>query len=207
MAWRLKGENTQYALEGGAFVCGAAVQWLRDGLGFIKDSADIEALAQEVKTTDGVEFVPALTGLGAPYWWPEARGMIAGLTRGTTRAHIARATLEAMALQNTEILIAMARDLKMKRLKDLRVDGGASQNNLLMQMQADFTGVTVIRPRVVESTSMGAAYLAGLGIGMWKSTAEIQKVWREDQRFQSELKPKARADRLALWKKAVLKSR
>jgi glycerol kinase len=206
VAWRLPKQKTQYALEGGAFVCGAAVQWLRDGLGFFQSSAEVEALASQVLSSEGVEFVPALTGLGAPYWWPDARGVITGLTRGSTRAHIARATLEAMALQNTEILIAMQNDLG-KKLKGLRVDGGASQNNLLMQMQADFMGTKVIRPRFTETTSMGAAYLAGLGVGFWKSLDEIKQVWKVDREFESHSTPKQRSERLAHWKKAVVKTR
>lgn len=150
-AWRLEGQDkTVFALEGGAFVCGAAVQFLRDQLGFIKTSSEIEKLAKSVKDSEGVEFVPALTGLGAPYWNPEARGLICGLTRGSTRAHIARATLEAMALQNTEILIAMQKDLG-EDLKSVRVDGGASANPLLMQLQADYLGVEVVRPQMIST--------------------------------------------------------
>lgn len=205
VAWRLQGQKTQYALEGGAFVCGAAVQWLRDGLGIISSSAEVEALAAQVPGTDGVEFVPALTGLGAPHWRPEARGVITGLTRGTTKAHLARATLEAMALQNTEILLAMQKDLG-KKLKDLRVDGGASQNNLLMQMQADFMGTSVVRPRMIETTSLGAAYLAGLGVGFWGSLEEVRKVWKVDRVFESGSTASSRARRLEHWKKAVSKS-
>ena len=205
VAWRLPNQKTQYALEGGAFICGAAVQWLRDGLGFFKTSAEVEGLAGQVMSTEGVEFVPALTGMGAPYWWPEARGVITGLTRGSSKAHIARATLEAMALQNTEILLAMQKDLG-KKLKNLRVDGGASQNNLLMQMQADFMGMSVVRPQMTETTSMGAAYLAGLGVGFWKSLTEIKEVWKIDREFKTQMNSKQRVDRLAHWKKAVLKS-
>ncbi|MFN7729062.1 MAG: glycerol kinase GlpK [Bdellovibrio sp.] len=205
VGWRLPRQKTQYALEGGAFVCGAAVQWLRDGLGMIKSSSEIEALANSAKTTDGVEFVPALTGLGAPYWRPEARGTITGLTRGTTRAQIARATLEAMALQNCEILIAMQRDLG-KKMKSLRVDGGASANNLLMQLQADYMGADVVRPQSVETTSMGAAYLAGLGVGYWKSLDEIKKVWKMDRTFASKMTLKDRKERLIKWQAAVKKA-
>lgn len=205
VAWRLPKQKTQYALEGGAFVCGAAVQWLRDGLGLIKSSSEIEALAREVQSAEGVEFVPALTGLGAPYWKPEARGVITGLTRGTGRAHIARATLEAMALQNCEILIAMQKDLG-KKLKSLKVDGGASANNLLMQLQADYMGTTVVRPRLIETTSMGAAYLAGLGVGYWKSLEDVKKVWQKDQSFESKMTTKARQLRLQHWQEAVRRS-
>lgn len=206
VAWRLRGQKAQYALEGGAFICGAAVQWLRDGLSFIQSSGEIENLAKEVSSTDGVEFVPALTGLGAPYWWPEARGVITGLTRGTTRAHIARATLEAMALQNTEILQAMQNDLG-KKMKSLKVDGGASQNNLLMQLQADYMRSEVDRPRSIESTSMGAAYLAGLGVGFWSSLDEIRKVWKLDRKFISEITVSEQKSRLKKWQLAVRKTR
>ena len=202
----MSGQKTQYALEGGAFVCGAAVQWLRDGLGFFESSSEVEALASQVMSTDGVEFVPALTGLGAPYWWPDARGILSGLTRGTNRAHIARATLEAMALQNSEILIAMQKDLGLK-LRGLRVDGGASQNNLLMQMQADFMGASVTRPRMTETTSMGAAYLAGLGVGFWGSLEEIRQVWKVDREFKPHLAARPRQQRLLAWQRAVQKTR
>lgn len=206
VAWRLPKQKTQYALEGGAFVCGAAVQWLRDGLGMIGSSGEIEALARSVESADGVQFVPALTGLGAPYWWPDARGVITGLTRGTTKPHLARATLEAMALQNCEILIAMQKDLG-KKLRGLRVDGGASANNLLMQMQSDFMGTEVIRPRAIETTSMGAAYLAGLGVGFWKSLDDVKKVWKMDQNFKPAMSAKNRSARLREWQLAVKKTR
>ncbi|HRO67878.1 MAG TPA: FGGY-family carbohydrate kinase, partial [Pseudobdellovibrionaceae bacterium] len=153
VAWKLEKGPTVYALEGGAFICGAAVQWLRDGLGLFEKSSDIEALAASVRDTGGVEFVPALTGLGAPHWRAEARGVITGLTRGTTKAHLAQATLEAMALQNAEILMAMQKDLG-RKIPSIRVDGGAAANNLLMQMQADLLGAPVIRPVNVETTAM-----------------------------------------------------
>lgn len=202
-AWRLKGDShITYALEGGAFICGAAVQFLRDQLGFIKSAAEIEALAKSVKDTGGVEFVPALTGLGAPHWQPEARGLICGLTRGSTRAHIARATLEAMALQNAEILLAMQSDLK-GALKSVRVDGGAAANNLLMQIQADDLGVDVVRPRMIETTVAGAAYLAGLGVGIWRDQAEIKKVWGIEKTFRPKTTPAERTSRLARWSVAV----
>lgn len=205
VAWRLPNQKTVYALEGGAFMCGAAVQWLRDGLGIIQKSLDVEALAKQVASSEGVEFVPALTGLGAPHWKPEARGVICGLTRGSTRAHLARATLEAMALQNTDILLAMEKDLG-RRLKSLKVDGGASVNGLLMQMQADYMGTTVTRPQHIGTTSLGAAYLAGLGIGFWKSTDEITKIWKIDQQFQSQMTTKARKSRLQNWQQAISKA-
>lgn len=205
VAWRLPKGKMIYALEGGAFICGAAVQWLRDGLQMIANSSDVEDLARQVASSEGVEFVPALVGLGAPYWRAEARGVICGLTRGSTRAHIARATLEAMALQNTDILLAMEKDLG-KKLKGLRVDGGAAVNNLLMQMQADYMGSSVTRPKQIETTSIGAAYLAGLGIGLWKSTDEIKKIWQTDQIFQSHLSKTQRKARLQSWHQAVEKA-
>ncbi len=205
VAWRLPGQKMSYALEGGAFICGAAVQWLRDGLKIISKSSEVEELARSVPTSEGVEFVPALTGLGAPHWRPEARGVITGLTRGATKAHLARATLEAMALQNTEILQAMEKDLG-KKLKGLKVDGGASANNLLMQLQADYMGSTVTRPRQIETTSIGAAYLAGLGVGFWSSVDEIKRIWMVDQEFKSVMSGKSRKERLASWQKAVKKA-
>jgi glycerol kinase len=202
VAWKLRDQKMVYALEGGAFICGAAVQWLRDGLQFFQQSSDIENLAASVPTSEGVEFVPALTGLGAPHWNPEARGLIYGLTRGTTKAHIARATLEAMALQNVDILAAMQKDLG-KTLKSIKVDGGASANNLLMQLQADYAATNVIRPQIVESTAIGAAYLAGLGIGFWYNTDEIKKIWKIDQDFKVEMKAKDRTNRLERWARAL----
>ncbi len=206
-AWRLKGdEKITYALEGGAFICGAAVQFLRDQLGFIEESRDVEKLATQVKDTEGVEFVPALTGLGAPYWDPFARGTISGLTRGTTRAHLARATLEAMALQNTEILLAMKEDLG-QSLRSVRVDGGAAANGLLMQLQADYLGVDVVRPKMIETTSAGAAYLAGLGAGLFGSLEEIKRIWKTDRTNRSKMSDEDRAERLKRWQLAVRRAR
>ncbi len=203
VAWQLKDQKKlTYALEGSVFICGAAVQWLRDNLRFIQKSSDIENLAKEVSHTDGVEFVPALTGLGAPYWNPEARGIICGLTRGTTRAHIARATLESMALQNTDILLAMQKDLK-KKLKKLKVDGGASENNLLMQIQSDYLDTETVRPSNVETTSLGAAYLAGLGVGIWKSTDDIRRIWSVDRIFKPQMTKIQRLERFKKWHKAI----
>lgn len=202
VAWKIGNEKPVYALEGGAFICGAAVQWLRDGLGFIQSSSEVERLAMEVSDTLGVEFVPALTGLGAPYWVAEARGQIVGLTRGVKKAHIARATLEAMALQNAEILTSMQKDLG-KKIKSLKVDGGASQNNLLMQMQSNYLQTIVVRPKNVETTSMGAAYLAGLGAGVWKNLNEIKQVWQKDQEFKSQMSQKEFSKRLIRWRKAI----
>lgn len=206
VAWQLKPAGPMtYALEGGAFVCGAAVQWLRDQLGLIKSAADIEALAASVSDSGGVEFVPAFTGLGAPYWKPEARGLLSGLTRGSGRAHIARATLDAMALQNVDILRAMETDLG-SRMKPLRVDGGAAANNLLMQLQADYLGRKLIRPRVIETTAAGACFLAGLGAGVWASTAEIAKVWQVEREFVVNLSAPKRRERSAHWHLAVARA-
>lgn len=203
VAWQL-GETGKpvYALEGGAFICGAAVQWLRDGLKLIKNAPDIEALAKEVDDSGGVEFVPALTGLGAPHWAPDARGTLSGLTRGTERGHIARATLDAMALQNADILNAMERDLG-KRMKPLRVDGGAAANNLLMQIQADVLGRTLIRPEVIETTVAGACYLAGLGVGVWDSPSELLAIWKAEREFKVEMSAAARRKRMNSWQGAI----
>lgn len=207
IAWRLPGDaQPTYALEGGAFVCGAAVQFLRDQLDFFKHSREVEKLASEVKDSAGVEFVPALTGLGAPHWNPHARGLITGLTRGSTRAHIARATLEAMALQNAEILFAMQKNLG-HSLRSMRVDGGASANDLLMQIQSDYLGVEVVRPDAIETTSLGAAYLAGLGAGVYKSLAEIKKIWKVDKTFKPKIKDDQRAVRLKSWQTAVSRAK
>jgi glycerol kinase len=203
VAWQLKNDSQlTYALEGGAFVCGAAVQWLRDGLVFFNSSSEVEELARKVDDTGGVEFVPALAGLGAPHWDPKARGIITGLTRGTTREHIARATLEAMALQNAEIIFAMEKDLG-KRLKNLKVDGGASANNLLMQMQSDYLGSPLYRPEMIETTAAGAAYLAGLGVGFWSDVREIKSIWKVNKEFQSQMKPRDRFQRLVSWHEAI----
>lgn len=204
VAWTLQKQKTVYALEGGAFICGAAVQWLRDGLGFIEKSSEVEKLAQSVPDTGGVEFVLALAGLGAPYWQPQARGLICGLTRGTTRAHIARAALEAMALQNVDILEAMKQDARLK-LSQVRVDGGATENNLLMQLQADYLGLDVLVPQNIETTSAGASLMAGLGVGLW-SLADLQKVNPIAKRFQSKLEKKQRNERFQSWHHAVKRS-
>ena len=203
VAWQLPGEKKPtYALEGGAFVCGAAVQWLRDELQIIKRAPDVEALAAKVADHGGVEFVPALTGLGAPWWDPEARGTITGLTRGANRSHIARATLDAMALQNVDILLAMEKDLK-KRMKPLRVDGGAAANDLLMQIQADVLGRKLIRPVMIETTVAGACYLAGLGVGLWSSKGDIRKIWKAEREFQVAMSATARKKRVQSWHGAV----
>lgn len=204
VAWQLAGEKPTYALEGGAFICGAAVQWLRDEMRFIKSAPEVEALAATVADHGGVEFVPALAGLGAPWWEPEARGTITGLTRGAHRGHIARATLDAMALQNVDILVAMEKDLK-KRMKPLRVDGGAAQNDLLMQIQADVLGRKLIRPQLIETTVAGASYLAGLGVGLWESKREIRDVWKVDRDFAVKMSAPARRKRIASWHGAIKK--
>lgn len=201
IAWRIK-HRTEYAFEGSIFIGGAVVQWLRDGLGIIERSADVEALAASVPNNGGVYFVPAFVGLGAPHWDPYARGTLVGITRGTTRAHIARAALEAIALQSYDVLHAMELDAGTP-LKELRVDGGACGNDLLMQIQADVLGVPVVRPKVTETTALGAAYLAGLAVGYWKSRAEIESQWSIDRTFE----PQGRSDQIekmrSTWARAV----
>jgi glycerol kinase len=202
VAWKLKNQKTVYALEGGAFICGAAVQWLRDGMGIIQKSADVEPLARSVKDTGGVEFVPALTGLGAPHWKPEARGVICGLTRGTTKAHIARATLESMALQNVDILEVMRKESQSK-MSRVRVDGGATENNLLMELQASYLGIPVEMPTNIETTSAGAAYMAGLGAGVWKDLKSLSKVNPLQKKFNPDMTSALRKKRLQSWHKAI----
>ena len=182
VAWKI-GDKVNYALEGSIFVGGSVVQWLRDGLGVIKSSSEVEELASRVPDTNGVYFVPALTGLGAPWWDQYARGTIVGISRGTNTAHIARAALEGIAFQTMDITAAMSRDAGLP-LRELKVDGGASRNNLLMQFQADILGTRVIRPRVVETTALGAAYLAGLAVGYWSSVEQIRKQWHVDRIFE-----------------------
>ena len=203
VAWQLNGQ-TSYALEGSAFIAGAAVQWLRDGLGLIHSSADIEALARQVPNTDGVVFLPALTGLGAPHWRSEARGQITGLTRGTTAAHIARATLEGIALQIHDLVMAMADD-RGKPASILKVDGGAARNDLLMQMQADLINRPVSRPKTVETTALGAAMLAGLAIGFWNDTEELAASWQEDRCFEPRAENTWRETLLGQWQAAINK--
>lgn len=203
VAWQWKNKTT-YALEGSAFICGAAVQWLRDGLKIIKSSSEIEKLAKSVDDCGGVIFVPALTGLGAPHWDPEARGSISGITRGSTSAHVARATLEGMAMQNVDLLLAMQKDLKTK-LKVLKVDGGASANNLLMQMQADFLGLKCVRPETIETTSMGAAFMAGLGVELWSDLSEIEKIWKKEREFFPEKSAHFRKLQNQSWQQALAK--
>ena len=205
VAWQREG-RTAYALEGSVFIAGAAIQWLRDGLGLIERASDIEALAGSVPETGGVHFVPALAGLGAPYWDPHARGTIVGITRGTTRAHLARATLDAIAFQSAELIEAMAADSSIA-LKELRVDGGATASNLLMQTQADLLGVPVVRPQVTETTALGAAYLAGLAVGFWRDEAEIAALWSRERVFEPALSRDAARAKLDDWKRAVARSR
>jgi glycerol kinase len=205
VAWRI-GNRTEYALEGSIFIAGAVVQWLRDGLGIIQSSPEVESLAASVPDTHGVYLVPAFAGLGAPHWDQYARGVIVGLTRGSTKAHIARAALEGIALQVMDVLKAMEADSKIK-LKELRVDGGASANNLLMQMQSDLLGVPVVRPRVTETTALGAAYLAGLAVGFWKDQADIAKQWQADCTFKPTMKAPARNKIAAGWAKALTRAK
>lgn len=189
-------------LEGSIFVAGAVVQWLRDGLGVIEKSSDIEVLAAQAPDNGGVYFVPAFTGLGTPYWDPHARGSISGLTRGSTKAHLARAALESIAYQTADVLEAMQKDAAIP-LQELRVDGGAARNDLLMQFQADMLGVPVVRPRITETIALGAAYLAGLATGFWHSREEIASLWQVDRRFDPSMADERRDELLARWHKAV----
>jgi glycerol kinase len=201
VAWSMGGEVT-YALEGSSFIAGAAVQWLRDGLGIIKRSADIEPLAKQVKDSGGVTFVPALAGLGAPHWRPEARGLLRGIDRGTTAAHVARATLEGIAFLIYDLAEAMRAEAH-RPISVFKVDGGASQNDLLMQIQADLLGVPVERPRLIETTALGAAFLAGLAAGVWKDREEIGKSWKVGKRFEPRMSPQEREVQVARWRKAL----
>jgi glycerol kinase len=201
VAWRLGGATT-YALEGSSFVAGAAVQWLRDGLGLIRKARKVEELARQVPDTGGVTFVPGLAGLGAPQWRPEARGLLMGMNRGTTAAHVARAVLEGIALQTAELAEAMRKDSG-QAIPLFKVDGGAAGNDLLMQMQADMLDVPVVRPRNLETTSLGAALLAGLGTGQWSTLEEIRGVWKAERTFKPKTTPEARAEAMARWRRAV----
>lgn len=200
------GGEPQYALEGSVFVAGAAVQWLRDGLGIIRETAQVETLAREVPDNGGVYLVPAFTGLGAPYWEPSATGMITGITRGTCAAHVARAALESIAYQSVDLVRAMAADAG-RPMSELRVDGGAARNDLLMQFQADVLGVPVVRPRMWESTALGAAYLAGLAVGFWRTGEELDALWQLDRRFEPALPADRRDELLAGWHLAVRRVR
>lgn len=208
VGWRLGNgpDSTDYLLEGSAFVAGAAVQWMRDGLGIIQHSSEVEALATSVPDTGGLVFVPAFAGLGAPYWDPYARGTLIGITRGTGKAHIARAALEGVAYQNVDVLSAMQDDAGIA-LSELRVDGGAARNDMLMQFQSDILNVPVVRPEVTETTALGAAYLAGLAVGFWSSLDEIASQWRVARRFEPKMADDERLTRLHKWQRAVERSR
>ena len=201
IAWGVDGKVT-YALEGSVFVAGAAIQWLRDEMGILKSAAESEQMARQVSDTNGCYVVPAFTGLGAPYWDPYARGTIVGLTRGVNKNHIVRATLESLAYQVNDVVKAMEADAGIA-LSELKTDGGASANDLLLQMQADVSGANVIRPICVETTAMGAAYLAGLAVGYWKDADEIRRNWQIGRTFTPMIGEEARAEKLRLWKKAV----
>jgi len=201
VAWQLR-DKTEYALEGSVFIGGAVVQWLRDGLGLVKSATDIETLAQTVPDTGGVYMVPAFAGLGAPHWDQYARGTITGITRGTTGAHFARAALESIAFQVADIADVMQKDSGID-LKELRVDGGAAANNLLMQFQADLLRVPVVRPKVTETTALGAAYLAGLAVGYWKNPSDVQANWQTDRKFEPKLSADEAAHRRKRWTEAL----
>ncbi len=205
IAWKING-RTEYALEGSVFIAGAAVQWLRDGIGIIRKSSDVESLAATVPDNGGIVVVPAFAGLGAPHWDAWARGLIIGLTRGTTAAHIARATLESIAFQVADVLQAMQKDSGLK-LRELRVDGGASANNMLMQCQADLMGIPVVRPAVLESTALGAASLAGLAVGFWKDVRELDSHWSADASFKPTMKSAVRKRLMSRWQKALERCR
>ena len=207
VGWRLnRPESTSYMLEGSVFVAGAVVQWLRDGLGLFARSDDVEALARQADDHGDVFLVPGFAGLGAPHWDAEARGAIVGLTRGTTKAHIARAALQSIAFQSADVLVAMQRDAH-QPLTEVRVDGGAAKNDLLLQFQADITGVPVVRPEVTETTALGAAYLAGLATGFWSGLEEISELWRAERRFEPAMQASQRDELIARWHKAVERSR
>lgn len=204
VAWQL-GKKVSYALEGSSFIAGAAVQWLRDGLKIIDKAPEIENLAASVEDNGGVYFVPAFAGLGAPHWDPHARGVICGLTRGTNRGHIARACLEGIAYQQMEVLESMEKDSK-RKCRSLKVDGGACTNNLLMQFQSDILGVKLIRPKMIETTALGAAFLAGLAVGIWKDQEEIRQAWKEDKAFGPNMNKKKRDELKKKWLEAVDKA-
>ena len=205
IAWQLEGEPVHYALEGSVFVAGAAIQWLRDGLGLIDSAPEINDLAAQVPDTGGITVVPAFTGLGAPHWNPDARGIITGLTRGTTAAHIARATLEAIACQSADVLRAMEADTG-SPLQEIRVDGGAAASDLLMQMQADLLGIPIRRPEVTETTALGAATLAGLSTGVWKSMDDLKDHWQLERTFEPAIGDAERREIETRWAKAVQKA-
>lgn len=200
------GERREYALEGSVFIAGAVVQWLRDGLGIIEQSSDVEALAASVPDSDDVYLVPAFAGLGAPHWDAHARGTLIGITRGTTRAHLARAALEGIAFQVADVLETMREDSK-SEIRQLRVDGGAAANDLLMQFQADICGVPVVRPKVIETTALGAAFLAGLAVGFWNDIEEIERVWKTDRVFEPAMNDDERERRHGRWRQALDRAR
>jgi len=201
IAWKI-GDSTIYALEGSIFIAGAVVQWLRDGLGLISRSEDVEKLAGQVKSSEGVYFVPAFAGLGAPYWNQHARGTIVGITRGTTSAHIARSALDSIAFQTWEVLQAMKNDSGID-IRELRVDGGATVNNDLMQFQADLIQTGVVRPKVTETTALGAAYLAGLATGYWDNASNLGKQWQLDRAFMPKMKSDETESLIKGWHRAV----
>ena len=201
IAWKI-GDRVDYALEGSVFVAGSIVQWLRDGLGLVKQSSDIEALAMQVPDNGGVYLVPALTGLGAPYWDPYAKGTITGITRGTNAAHIARAALEGIAFETMDVVSAMRRDAGIS-LRSLKVDGGASRNNLMMQFQADILGTDVVRPVVTETTALGASYLAGLAVGFWGSIDELKAQWKAERVFTPSASAESVSRAVEGWKEAI----
>jgi glycerol kinase len=205
VAWRTPA-GINYALEGSVFIAGAAVQWLRDGLGIIKSSSEVEALAAQVTDSDGVYMVPAFAGLGAPHWDAYARGTIVGLTRGTTSAHLARAALEGIAFQVADVLTAMESDSGIA-IQELRVDGGACANNLLMQFQADIMQSPVVRPQTIETTALGAAFFAGLAVGFWSSFDEIHSIWKAERVFEPKMSADEAAMRRARWDQALERSR
>ncbi len=206
VAWKLGDEPTQYALEGSIFIAGAVVQWLRDEMRMIRSSADVEYLAEKVDSTDGVYFVPAFAGLGAPHWDQYARGTIVGITRGTNESHIARAALESIAMQSVDVIRAQEADSGIP-LKELRVDGGATANDLLMQMQANLLGVPVVRPEVTETTALGAAYLAGLAVGYYDSVEDISKQWKVDARFEPDMERSEAKRKMNQWSRAVKRAK
>lgn len=202
LAWELEGEKPIYALEGGAFNCGSVVQWFRDNLNMLNSSDEIEAQANSVNSSEGVEFVPALTGLGAPHWQEDARGLMLGLTRKTTKAHMLRAALESLALQNVDIIQVMQQETNLK-LKFLKTDGGAAKNNLLMQLQSDYLSTPVMRSKIIETTALGVAYMAGIGSGFWQSKKDLENIWLGDRDFSPKMKKSDFTKRYLSWKKAI----
>jgi glycerol kinase len=201
VAWKI-GNEVQYALEGSVFIAGAVVQWLRDGLKLIQTSADVEALSLKAEDNGGVYMVPAFTGLGAPYWNQHARGLIVGLTRGSSDAHIARAAVESIAYQTMDVLKAMEADAGLA-IKEVRVDGGATVNDYLMQFQADILNTSVIRPQITETTALGAAYLAGLAVGFWNDVKEVETYWQKQRGFEASMTDETRTTHQKAWKKAI----